>query len=361
MNTTILSAEDIRAIVAHVGLDPLMDEVIAKFADACAIFDESEFAVPARTGFHYGRPNTGMIEWMPVMETGRKATIKMVSSHPNNPAAHKLPTILSTLLIFDTSSGHLASAIDGTFLTAMRTGAASAVASRVLAASDSSTLGLIGCGAQAITQLHGLSRVFDIRKVMLFDTDEVALSNFPKRARQLELLDICFETASVETVVAEADILCTCTTVETDRGPVFDDTNLKPWLHINAVGSDFPGKFEVPHNVLTRSLVVPDFRPQAIAEGECQQLHENEIGPDLVALISEQSHYHEYRSQPTVFDSTGWALEDHVAGEILVDRARTIGVGSEIQLESISSDPKNPYGFMEESPHETARKLVAVD
>lgn len=361
MKTIILSAEDIRTIIAQVGLDPLMDELISALAEACRDFDAERYTVPARDGFHYRTPGTGMIEWMPVMENGRKATIKMVAYHPDNPSLHRLPTILSSLLIFDTDTGHLGSIVDGTFLTAMRTGAASALASRILASPDSATLGLIGCGAQAITQLHALSRVFDIRTVVFFDSDRATLDTFSTRARRIGLAHVRFEKAEPERVAAEADILCTCTSVEIGGGPVIADRQLKDWIHINAVGSDFPGKFELPYTVLARGLVVPDFRAQAIAEGECQQLSEDQIGPDLVTIVAQESQYDSYRSRPTVFDSTGWSFEDHVAAAMLLGHARRIGIGAEIQLESISGDPKDPYGSLQGSPPARVRKLAAVD
>ena len=85
-----------------------------------------------------------------------------------------LPTIIATIGAYDAVTGHMLALTDGTFATALRTGAASGVASRVLARPESSVLGLIGCGAQAITQLHGMLRSFDIRQVLYHDVDSGA-------------------------------------------------------------------------------------------------------------------------------------------------------------------------------------------
>jgi ornithine cyclodeaminase/alanine dehydrogenase-like protein (mu-crystallin family) len=338
-----------------------MDDSIDRLAAACTEFDHEGFTVPSRGGFSYAKPVTGLIEWMPVLQHGKSVTVKMVTYHPTNPQKQRLPTILSSVLVFDTETGHLTGIVDGTFLTALRTGAASAVASRVLAQPTSSTLGLIGCGAQAVTQLHALARVFPIRKVLLHDVDPAAVRSFTRRVRYLYLDNISFAEASVEDIVSESDIVCTCTSVEVGSGAVFPDLNSKPHLHVNAVGSDFPGKTELPRSLLKRSLVCPDFREQAVAEGECQQLLDSEIGPDLVELTSAAEDYAPYRDCPTVFDSTGWALEDHVVADMLLRHAAKLGVGSNVVLESVSADPKDPYGFALDDLYVAASKRIASE
>ena len=343
--TTLLAESDIGAIVRETGLDALMDEAIASLTSACESFSTDRYSVPQRSGFHYSQPVTGLIEWMPAMQRGSSATVKLVTYHPLNPSRENLPTILSSVLVFDTATGHLRGILDGTFLTALRTGAASAVASAVLANPDSSTIGIIGCGAQAITQLHALSRRFDLETVLLHDTDPAAIESFRSRLHGLDVEALNFKAAGTDEIVRRSDILCTCTSVEIAEGPVFTSTAGKSHLHVNAVGSDFPGKTELPRKLLARSLVVPDFQAQAVLEGECQQLREDEIGPDLAELVKDSDRYARYRDRPTVFDSTGWALEDHVVGQLLIDIAKKRGFGSEIRLESLSADPRDPYGF----------------
>jgi ornithine cyclodeaminase/alanine dehydrogenase-like protein (mu-crystallin family) len=113
-------------------------------------------------------------------------------------------------------------------------------------------------------------------------------------------------------------------------------------IHVNAVGSDFPGKIEIPRELLQASVVIPDFALQALAEGECQQLDDAAVGPELHEVLQGEG-TDALRDVRTVFDSTGWALEDLIAMEALVDWSEELGLGSEIQLECIPPDPKNPY------------------
>ena len=348
MTTTILSIKDVQKIVQHVGLDGLMDEMIDRLTEAIVAFDTQATHVRTRDGFHYANPDMGLLEWMPVLHLSGRITIKTVGYHPTNPDKRNLPTILGTISSFDTQSGHLIGIADGTFVTALRTGAASAVASAVLASPEASVLGLIGCGAQAVTQLHALARRFPIQKVLIHDADPAAEQDFAARVAALHI-PAEIEIAPLARLIPSADILCTATSVGIGGGPVFEDIQTKPGLHINAAGSDFPGKVELPVSLLRRSFVCPDVREQCLREGECQQLAPEEIGADLAEVVKHPAQYEHLRHQSTVFDSTGWALEDHVAMELLLSHANHLGLGTEIQIESYSADVKDPYQFLSQS------------
>ena len=344
MKTLLLESGDVRALVVRIGIDRLMDDAIAALEAELQRFDPARFEIPMRSGFDYEAPAPGLIEWMPIMNSGARALIKVVGYHPKNPASRRLPTILSTAFAFDAGSGHLNAIVDATFATAVRTGAASAVASRILAMPEARTLGLVGCGAQAVTQLHALSRLFPIDRVLLHDIDPEAVRTLPERTSPLALASqVRFEAASPETIMSESDIVCTQTSVAVRKGPVVQAGDSHEHLHINAVGSDFPGKFELPLPLLQRSLVCPDFREQVVLEGECQRLERDAIGPSLVELVKQRAAYETYRTCPTVFDSTGWALEDQVVFGLLVDHSKALGIGREVSIEITPADPLNPY------------------
>jgi ornithine cyclodeaminase/alanine dehydrogenase-like protein (mu-crystallin family) len=320
-----------------------MDEMIDRLRTAIVSFDESKTRVRTRDGFHYTEPDLGLLEWMPVIQAGEATTIKVVGYHPNNPSAYNLPTILSTISVYETGSGHLAALADGTFLTALRTGAASAVASGVLARPDSHILGLVGCGAQSITQMHAIMRSFPIDQVCITDASPTNVATFETRATDVIPDGVEVRVMPVEALMQSADIVCTSTSVGIGEGPLFDDLPTNPWLHINAVGSDFPGKVELPAAMLRRGLVCPDVREQAVKEGECQLLAAEEIGPSLAHVVAHPDAYRSWQDRLTIFDSTGWALGDQVAMQMLLEQAAHAGVGTRIALEDISEDPLDPY------------------
>lgn len=356
MKTRLLTAGDIREIGRTVGVDQLMDDLIDRLERACRQYDPATTTAPPRSGFHYQVPVTGLVEWMPIHTLGEPTVLKVVAYHPANPGERNLPTILSTISAYDASTGHLIGLMDGVLVTALRTGAASAVASRVLARPDSRVLGLVGCGAQAITQLHALSRVFELDTVLFFDTDPGAAHSFVERASCLGLRTVRFERAPVEAVVSRSDLLCVQTTVPVGEGPVFDDLATREHLHVNAVGSDFPGKTELPLALLRKSLVCPDFRGQALVEGECQQLRYEVLGPELTQLVAEAERFHRFRERLTIFDSTGWALEDRVAADLFLQHAGVLGLGTEVEVELHSCEPQNPYSFLNHHAVSAARR-----
>lgn len=127
---------------------------------------------PVRDGFLRGSGHTAILEWMPHHSPGRSITIKTVAYTPTNPAAFQLPTIIGTLTRYDDETGRLLAVCDGVLPTAIRTGAASAIASEVLAHPGSKVLGLVGAGAQAVTQAHALSRVFPLQQILVYDIDQ---------------------------------------------------------------------------------------------------------------------------------------------------------------------------------------------
>ena len=343
MRTRIILAEDIARLVDRVGLDELMDQMVARLRTAMREFDGDQHELPIRDGFSYTDPNLGLVEWMPILKKSHTATIKVVGYHPNNPGQSGLPSVLSTVGIYDTSNGHMLGLGDATFLTALRTGAASAVASELLARPNSTVVGLIGVGAQAVSQLHGLSRLFPIDRVLIQDIDPQATSSFVSRVKGLVPPHVEIRSVPVGLLVQSADILCTCTSIDVGEGPLFEDCEVRPWLHVNAVGADFPGKIELPFGLLQRALVVPDFAEQAIREGECQQLSIAQIGPELASMVRDAGDEMNHSDQLTVFDSTGYALEDHVAIEMLVEYCDELDLGLHVQLEVTGGDPRNPY------------------
>lgn len=343
--TIILSEENIGEIVAAVGLDTLMDETIAKLRDALNVFGDGQVEIQPRTGFVYETPEMGLIEFMPAYRRDKNVALKVVGYHPGNPFNRGMPTVMATNSLYDVRDGHLIAVIDGVFATAVRTGAASAVASKLLAHPESKTLGLIGTGAMAVTQAHALSRIYDFDAVLIHDIDPAVEKTFAKRVSALGITPII---ASKERVLAESDIICVATSIGLDGGPVLHAGGMKPHVHINAIGADTPRKYELSTELLKSSFLVTDYLEQAINEGECQQLSKDEygyIGPELHKIVKEPQAYIQYQMKQTIFDSTGISLEDQIMTEVLIDQAERLGLGQRILIEAGCDDPMNPYLF----------------
>lgn len=344
METRLLAAADLTRLLEIVGRDELMDLMIERLRARFLDHASDAVEVRARDGFRYDKPDLGLIEWMPTHEVGGPVVVKMVGYHPTNPVQRSLPSVIATSSMWDTVTGHLVAIADATLLTAIRTGAASGLATELLAKSGPVTVGLAGLGAQAVTQLHAISRVRTIDRVVGFDNDPEVAATFSDRVGFLDL-DIDVSGADrATTILGDVDVLCTCTSVDIGAGPVITDGDARPWLHVNAIGADFPGKVELPTSFANRAFVVPDTLEQCLLEGECQQVSSDRIGPPLSEVMQRRDEFIGHRDQLTVFDSTGWAVEDDVALRLAVDLARQHGVGTDVAIERIPRDPYDPYG-----------------
>ncbi len=341
--TRILTPADVAKVVAEIGLDPLLDELIKRLTDALAAHDPDVIVTIDRAGFNYEKPDVGLVEWMPAMDNGRRVSIKTVGYHPTNPVERGAPTIQATTSLYDTIDGRMIALCEATFLTALRTGAASAIATDILSKDGPVTIGMIGCGAQAVTQIHAISRVRPIDRVIAYDANPDVATTLRNRIPLDDLVVDVIDGDRIVELATESDVICTATSVAIENGPVLPDTEFRPHLHVNAVGADFPGKVELPESVLRRALVCPDVVSQCLLEGESQRLAAHELGPDLVALVQQRHQFEQHRRSLTVFDSTGWALEDLIAAELLLDHAERLGVGFEIDLHPITHDPYDPY------------------
>lgn len=343
--TLCLDVDDLAEVVAALGLDRFVDELIEAIAGAARSFDPAQVEHLTRAGFSYTTPRVGLVEWMPAMTVGDVASIKTVAYHPDNPSLFGLPSVLATTSLYDTSDGRLLAICEATVLTALRTGAASAVMTDALVRPGPITLGVVGCGAQAVTQVHAISRVRTIERLIVSDREPEVAATLEARLPEAALahgvpIETCDLVEFVERVPA-LDVLCTCTSVEIDHGPVVELHGAKPSLHINAVGSDFPGKVELPVEYLRSAVVIPDAIDQCLAEGESQQLGRNDLGPDMVEVLTDPAN-RELVSQRTVFDSTGWSYEDLVAARLFVEHAEKLGLGTPLRLQHQPDDPYDP-------------------
>lgn len=343
--TLVLPCLALQEITTTIGVDNIMDRLIEELEEVMQNYNIKEITTPTRAGFHYERPNTGLVEWMPIYHHEEKVTIKVVGYHPQNPAKFGLPTIVSTISAYDTATGHLTGVMDGVIPTALRTGAASAIASKYMARPDSSCLGLIGCGAQAVTQIHAISRIFDLKEILVYDINPQAASSLAQRCEMLQI-NASIKSVTMAEVVANANILITATSIDVGAGPLFDGLPHLKDIHVNAVGSDFPGKTELPLSLLKNSFVCPDFAAQAVVEGECQQLTQEDIGADIVEVVQNPLAYQFAQSMSSVYDSTGWALQDHVTFSLFESLGRELGLGEEMAIESLEGDAANPYNFL---------------
>lgn len=346
LSTLLLDVDDLAAVLDDVGVEAFLDQLIEQITSDVSGFDPALVQYKVRTGFNYDTPEHGLIEWMPTMLTGDIVSVKTVGYHPRNPSERSIPSVLATTALYDTNSGGLVALTEATLLTALRTGAASAVITNAAAKDSPITLGVVGCGAQAVTQIHAISRVRTISRLIVTDIDGATAKSLASRLPDNLPRPEVHARAGFDVAVPELDVLVTATSTEPGAGPVVDLTRAASHLHINAVGADFPGKTELPESYVCNSdvVVIPDVIDQCLAEGEAQYLDESELGPDMVEVLSRD--WLALRGQQTIFDSTGWAYEDLIATTLFVAHAIRLGLGEMVDFQRSPRDPHDPYEIL---------------
>lgn len=267
-----------------------------------AMFAANDTAVPQRSHIPAG---AGDLLLMPA--TGTTATgVKLVTVNPENPA-RGLPLIHGIYVLFSTDTLEPMCTIDGAALTSLRTPAVSALATRHLARDDASALVIFGAGTQAKGHLDAMTAVRPVTSVVV-----VSPSGGEELIRYARDLGLDAAAGSPE-VVADADIVCTCTTSKT---PVFEGMLLSPGVHINAVGAYKPRDRELDDDAVEDALIVVENKPAAIAEAgdllmplRAGVLVEEDIVAELHEVVAgKQVRFHD--EDITVFKSVGLASED---------------------------------------------------
>jgi len=290
--------------------------------------------LPLRIGI---TPPDGLSLYMPayLKQMGALAC-KVVTVYKNNPKLHDLPTTIGKVLLQNPETGEVICIMDGGYLTAVRTGAASGVATKYLARKDKGQIaGIFGAGVQARTQLWAVSMARELAKAYVYDVSAEAVKSFVKdMSARLKIEVIAAD--SPEQMLAEADILCTATSSST---PVFDGSQVRPGTHINGVGSHSPNARELDTTIVRRSRLIADSTEAclkeagdvmiALQEGLITASH---IQADLGDVVLGRKQGRTNAQEITLFKSNGLAIQDTATAKLVYDAAMKAGVGKEVVL-----------------------------
>ncbi len=262
--------------------------------------------------------------------------VKIVSVFPQN-AAWQEPTIRAAVLALDPANGRPVALLEGSTLTAIRTGAGSGAATDLLARRSAKVAAIIGSGVQARTQLEAVCCVRDIREVWVYSPNPAHAADFASAMAGYGSIPANINiAASAEEAVSRAGIVCTATTSLT---PVFPFHALQPGTHINAVGSFTPQMQELDEQTVRASLVVVDSREAALEEaGELiMALQSGAIGPahihaELGEIIAGRKPGRQSADEITLFKSVGVAAQDAVAASIALQNAAREELGVVVSL-----------------------------
>jgi ornithine cyclodeaminase len=306
----VLSEDDVRRL-----LD--LDELIDALADAFVEVSAGGASVPPRVAAFV--PERGLLAAMPGYAAGVLET-KLVSVFPGSEPSHQ-----ALIALFDDATGAPLAVMDGTHITAARTGAASALSTRLLAREDARVLAVLGTGVQA------RSHVAAVTRVRAFDEVRVA-GRSPDRVRSLARETGGRRPAeSFEAAVREADVVCACTDASS---PVLRREWLAPGAHVTSVGASQDGP-ELDEATVRAGLLAVEsrvaFEPYPAGAHELQGL-DPAAAVELGELAAGTRPGRTSADQLTVYKSMGHAAEDAAAARLVYERALRDGAGTEVDL-----------------------------
>ncbi len=318
--TLILSHDDVEALLT-------MPDCIAAMEGAMVALAKGEVCNPLRS---IVRPEgaDGFLGLMPSYKSGSNPAfgLKEICLFPGNPA-RGLDTHLGAVLLHSGVTGELLAVMNASAITAIRTAAMSAVATKLLARDDAQTLAVLGAGVQARSHLEAIPHVRKIREIRI-------ASRTPAKAKSLAAgFDNAHVVGSIEEAVRGADIIVTATS---SREPVVRREWVANGAHINAVGSSVASARELDAATVAAAALFVDRRESTVNESGdyLMALREGAIaGPghiraELGEILTGQASGRTSRDEITLFKSLGLAIEDLAAAQFLFETARSGGGGT---------------------------------
>lgn len=300
-----------------------------------------EFQLTPRHASHYPQ---GVIELMPTSDS-EFYSFKYVNGHPNNSKDNKL-TVAATGMLSEVSSGYPLLFADMTLATALRTAATSALAAKYCALANSTSLGIIGTGAQSEFQVLAMHSLFNLNTIKFFDTDAPAMTKFENNLAPYNLNLI--PCSSCEEVARGSDIITTATAAKL-QSSLLQSHWIKPGCFINTIGGDCPGKTELDSHILSDKKIVVELLQQTVIEGESQQLDNSDQLIELWQIISGNTHIRHDDSEIIIFDSVGCAVEDYSILKLLYQQAQQQGVGETLEIIPQLVDSKDLFCLVKET------------
>jgi ornithine cyclodeaminase len=314
-----------------------MAEAIIAVKDAYIQLSAGRVLAPLRTALDVSPTDVTLVMpfyQAPANGAGGALGLKLVSVFESN-VPRGLPLIHSVVLAVDTASGAPLALIEGATLTAIRTGAASGAATDALARPDAAVATIFGSGAQARRQLEAVCTVRPIERVYVYSL-EGAEAFAAEMAGAGPIPADVRVAANPREAVGEADVICTATTART---PVFDDADLRPGVHINAIGVFTPDAREIHGATVRRARVVVDSIAAALAEAgdlliplSAGEITRDHISTELGQILVGERLGRAGVEQITLFKSVGVAAQDAAAARVILSNGPALGLGTVVEL-----------------------------
>ncbi|MCG3267744.1 ornithine cyclodeaminase [Yoonia sp. I 8.24] len=331
-----VSVDNMMRLVHSIGIETFMADLSREIESdfrRWELFDKTP-----RVGSH---SDVGVIELMPTSD-GTHYGFKYVNGHPKN-MKEGLQTVTAFGVLSDVYTGYPILFSEMTVLTALRTAATSAMATKQLARTESKTMAMIGNGAQSEFQCLAIKAVCGISDIRLYDIDPAATE---KCANNLAGLGFTITTCTTpEDAIEGADVI-TVATADKDMQTILTDNMVGAGVHINAIGGDCPGKTELHRDIVARSSVFVEYPPQTRIEGEIQQMPDDHPVTELWQVITGAEKGRSTSDEVTLFDGVGFAIEDFSALRYVHNQIKDTPFYVDIDLVADPDDPRDLFGMI---------------
>ncbi|SRR5712664_3118723 len=299
-----------------------VDAMLDALGKALVIFSSGITSVPPRAGARVGE--RGLLGTMPGYVPGVALEVKLVSVFPGN-HHHGLPSHQGVIMVFDEDTGAPLALMDGTYITAIRTGGTAAVAARLLARDDASVLAILGAGVQGGSHLETFPRIRDFKEIRVASRDPDKARALAARHPSAVVVD------SFEAAVRGADVIACCTDA---REPIVRREWLKAGAHLSSVGGTWGPELDAA--TIAAGRVFVEWRgaatnPPPAGAAELQGLDAGSI-TEVGEVLAGTKPGRVSRDEITIYKSTGHAVEDAAAARLVYDRARAEGAGITLEL-----------------------------
>jgi len=324
--TLILNRKNVMSVLDMKDCMDVVEKAFEELAKGTAV-------LPLRTPI---APPDGLSLYMPAYLKEMKAlACKVVTVYKNNPKKFNMPVVIGKVLVQDPETGDVVCIMDGGYLTAVRTGAVSGVATKYLARKDKNQVaGIFGTGVQAQMQLWAVSIARKLSKVIVYDISDESANTFIKEMGEKLNLEII--KAENPDQVLEADIICTATSSAT---PIFDGKKVKKGTHINGIGSHTPNARELDSEIIMRSRFIGDSKEACfseagdiilpVKEGVIDESHfYGELGDVIIGKVESRMNDEEI----TIFKSNGLAIQDVATAKLIYDKAIETNTGINVEI-----------------------------
>ena len=277
----------------------------------------------------------GRITSMPGYLNEDKALgMKVVTFFPNN-LKQNLPQILATVMLFSADTGKMIAAMDGNYITAIRTACVSAMATKALANPESRVLGVLGAGVQARAHIRALTQIREISEIKVYDVFEASARQLQESLQKENGVKINVVQSAREAVL-DADLLVTVTTA---KEPIVKADWLKPGMHINAVGSHRPDLREIDGATLAAAKIVVDSREAIMAEcGDIllaiqeKAITANSVHAEIGEVLAGKKPGRTSSDEITLYKAVGIAIQDVATAHLVYRKALERNVGTNIEV-----------------------------